>query len=238
MMRRFGAVSTAPPAGSTTASLLHFDGADGSTVFTDETGKVWTPTAGPTIDAANKKYGTGCGKFPYITNANGYLTTPYSDDFAFGSGDFTIQFWVRWISTTPYYGPVICLDSIGGTRGWRIVKGDTTNILQFAIDTNIDSYVLNDSGVVPTASMAHYAWVRDGSMLRLYRNGVQVASRSISGSANAPNVPCVVGALWALTGPVNNNRLYAYLDDLKVEKGFCQYPGGAAFSPPPGPLAL
>ena len=24
-----------------------------------------------------------------------YLTTPHSDDFAFGSGEFTIEFWIR-----------------------------------------------------------------------------------------------------------------------------------------------
>ena len=232
LMRALGPLSTAGAGGATVSSLLRFDGTDGSTTFTDASGKVWTPTTGVVINAANKKYGTGCGNFPYITDTNGYITTPYSDDFAFGSGDFTIQFWVKWISTTSFYGPVICLDSIGGTRGWRFLKTDTSNCIEFAIDTSVSSYVLDDPTTVPTSAYAHFAVVRDGSTLRMYRDGVQVASTTISGSANAPNVPCVIGALWAISAPVNNHRLYAYLDDLKVTKGYCEYPGGTSFTPP------
>ena len=39
-----------------TKSLLHFDGADTSTTFTDESGKVWTPAADAQIDTAQSKF--------------------------------------------------------------------------------------------------------------------------------------------------------------------------------------
>lgn len=238
MMRKFGQLASGGGGSGATASLLHFDGTDGSTTFTDDTGKIWTPTTGVVINAANKKYGTGCGYFPYSTNTNGYMTTPYSADFAFGAGDFTIQFWVNFITTTPNYGALGCLDQIGGTRGWRFYKTDTTNRVEFAIDTSVSSYLVSDPTIITTRSYTHYAVVRDGATLRLYRNGVQVSSAAISGTANAPNVPCVIGALWGISSPVNGHRLQAYMDDFKITKGYCQYPAGATFTPPTGPLSV
>ena len=238
MMRGFGQQASGGGGGSIVASLLHFDGTDGSTTFTDETGKVWTPTAGPTINAANKKYGTGCGYFPYTTNTNGYMTTPYSSDFAFGAGDFTIQVWVKFVTTTGVYGPIVVFDSIGATRGWLLLKGDTSNRVSFSINTSAGAFTVEDPSAIPTAGYAHFAVVRDGGTLRLYRDGIQVASTAISGTANAPNVPCVIGALWGVGAPVNTHRLYAYLDDLKITKGYCEYPGGTTFTPPTGPLSL
>lgn len=240
MMRRFGSPSGGGGGGGggTVAALLHFDGTDGGTTFTDETGKVWTPSAGVVTNTANKKYGTGSGLFPYITATDGYMTTPYSDDFAFGVGDFTIEFWITFIEGTSYYGPVVCLDSIGGTRGWLILKDSATNNLQFVVNTGGTNAVLTDPTVVPTGAFSHIAAVRDGGTLRLYRNGAQVASAAISGAVNAPTVPCVMGALWGTSGPVNNNRLRAYVDELRIVKGYCQYPGGAAFTPPTTPFSL
>ncbi len=156
MMRRFGPPSSGGGSGGgsgTTAALLRFDGADGSTTFTDETGKIWTPTEGVVINAANAKYGTGCGYFPYENNTNGYMTTPYSDDFDFGDGDFTIQFWHKDADLySGYYGPVICLDSIGGTRGWLVLKDTSTGRMQLVVNTSTSAYVVEDTITAPAVN--------------------------------------------------------------------------------------
>lgn len=96
-----------PPVGFNglhTVSLLHFDEADGSTYtkdsaanwsmdgatqFYDESGKVWTASGNAQLDTAQYKW-TASGLFD---GDGDYISTPDHDDFAFGSGDFTIDLW-------------------------------------------------------------------------------------------------------------------------------------------------
>ena len=76
-----------------TIVLLHFDGADGSTTFTDETGKVWTPYSAAQLNTAEQKFGTASAIFN--NNAATYIETPYHADFDLGNSDWTIDFWIK-----------------------------------------------------------------------------------------------------------------------------------------------
>lgn len=69
-------------------SLLHFDGPDESTTFTDETGKIWTPHGNVQLDTSQKKFGSAAGLFD---GSGAYVTTPAHADFSVGTGDFTIE---------------------------------------------------------------------------------------------------------------------------------------------------
>ena len=82
------------PTVSPTKLLLHFDGADASTTFTDSSlaPHTLTPHGAAQVDTAQKQFGTGGG---YITGASDYLTLDSASDFTFGTGDFTIETWVR-----------------------------------------------------------------------------------------------------------------------------------------------
>ena len=74
---------------SYTVSLLHFDGTDGSTSITDESGKTWSSSA--QIDDAQSKFGGTSELFNSTTS----ITSPGNTDFVFGTDDFTIDFWLR-----------------------------------------------------------------------------------------------------------------------------------------------
>src|SRR3990172_8980810 len=73
---------------SFTVSLLHGDGVDGSTTFTDEDGRIWTPSGNAQIDTAQKKFGTGSMLFD---GTGDYISTPDSIDFFFGTENFTVD---------------------------------------------------------------------------------------------------------------------------------------------------
>ena len=64
-----------------TKSLLHFDGANNSTTFTDETGKTWTAHGNAKISTAQYKFPTGSGLFD---GTGDYIDTPDHADFNFG----------------------------------------------------------------------------------------------------------------------------------------------------------
>jgi hypothetical protein len=71
-------------------SLLHFNGADASTTFTDVTGLVWTRHGGAQLDTAYKKYGSASGLFD---GSGDYISATYSDELS--NRDFCIDFWHR-----------------------------------------------------------------------------------------------------------------------------------------------
>lgn len=78
---------------SYTKALLHFNGIDTSTTFRDESGKTWTGGGTAQLDTAQKKLGTAS---LLLDGNSDYISTPDHADFDVGSGDFTIDFWVRF----------------------------------------------------------------------------------------------------------------------------------------------
>jgi len=129
-----------------TIILLHFNGSDASTTFTDESGKVWTAAAEAQLDTAQKKFGTASGLFD---GTGDYISTPYHADFDLGNSDWTIDFWLRNNSgtypgfvqigsgnnliTVYYYGTTLRV-RIGSTASspsiftWTIVNGTWVHI--------------------------------------------------------------------------------------------------------------
>ena len=77
-----------------TKVLLHMDGVCDSTLFIDETEKIWTAYGNAKIGTPEKyapplKFGTAYGIF----NADpSYISTPYTEDFNFGNDVFTIVY--------------------------------------------------------------------------------------------------------------------------------------------------
>jgi hypothetical protein len=92
-----GAVDTTagswePTISSNGTFLLHCDGTNGSTTFTDSIGgKTVTAVGNAQISTASPKFGTGSASFD---GSGDYLTIPDSADFTL-PGDFTWSFWMN-----------------------------------------------------------------------------------------------------------------------------------------------
>ena len=89
--------------GAQTVLLLHCDGTDASTTFTDSSSPAKTVTAvgDAQLDTAQFKFGTASGLFD---GTGDELTVTDHADFDFGTGDFTIEFFVRFNSVTGVQG--------------------------------------------------------------------------------------------------------------------------------------
>lgn len=215
-------------------SLLHFDGADASTTFTDVKGKAWTASGNAQIDTAQSKFGGAAGLF----DSNGdYVTTPSHADFSLGAGDFTIELWLRIAGTKPENMGIVVRDSIGGTRGWLFFTQASTDAVPSAVSFTAwvggTSYLVADSAAITAGAWDHFSAVRDGGTLRLYKNGVQVSSVAITGTIGEPAEPCVIGNLWGVGIQVAAaTSLNGWVDDLRITKGVCRYPSGTTFTPP------
>jgi hypothetical protein len=77
-----------------TKILLHMDGTNGSTTFTDTnaggSAHTWTANGNAQISTAQSKFGGASGLFD---GTGDYITTPDHADYTLGSGDFTIDLW-------------------------------------------------------------------------------------------------------------------------------------------------
>lgn len=77
---------------SNTKSLLHFNGANNSTTFTDESGKTWTANGTAKLTTAQSVF----GGTSFTDNGAGDIRTADHEDFNIANGQpVTIEFWFR-----------------------------------------------------------------------------------------------------------------------------------------------
>ena len=162
------------------------------------------------ISTSVVKYGTGSMSFDGTTD---YLQAPTNQIYAFGTGNFTIEFWVYANSWTAIASTVV---RIAGASDWNC-QFNGSGVMNFYAN---GSAQLVDSGSPSTGVWTHYAIVRSGTSLKMYRSGTSVASATYATSIGASNV-LLVGC-----GGDGNNTLYClngYIDDLRITKGYARY---------------
>jgi hypothetical protein len=201
---------------SSVSLLLHFDGSNGSTTFTDSSVNANTVTTfgDASLSTARKRFGTASGSFD---GSGDYLTCPTTPGglFDFGSGDFTVE---ASIYTTTVSG----IQQVAGvwpsdyTASWRfLVVGDSIQFIGWVGY----SVTISSSSCITTNTWLDIAAKKVGSTLTLYCNGTQVGSGSFSATnSNASGAVLDIGrqqdgaggSTWFFNGNI---------DELRVTKG-------------------
>ena len=203
-------------------ALLHFNGTDASTTFTDETGKTWTAAGDAQIDTAEKKLGSASGLFD---GTGDYISTPDSADFAFGSGDFTIEAWVRLVAYNVGSTSAIITQRTTSTSdhsfSFQCASSSVAGAIEFQWTT--DGTTLNEvetsGGFVPLDEFTHVAVCRSGTDLNIFVNGTLVETGAISGTLHDSGQEVKIGANNAT--PIS--FLNGWIDELRVTKGVARY---------------
>jgi hypothetical protein len=209
---------------STATLLLHFDGANGSTTFTDSAVPPHTLTAfgNAQISTAQSKFGGASGLF----DATGdYLTAPHSGDFSI-LGDFTIECFVR---RTASGRDTIASKYTGTSNGFAFSVG-ATDLLSMTLGTG--SYISAISAAtVPVGSWVHVAASKQGSTLRVFIDGVLGGTLAITGTVADSSSDLYIGR-----EPLDTSRDFGgYMDEFRFVRGIAIYT--ATFTPPAAPFA-
>jgi len=167
------------------------------------------------ISTAVKKYGTGS---MYFDGSGDYLTIPNSVNLTFGTGDFTVEAWVN-LNVLGSDRSVIDFRSSTNSFGALYISG-SGNVIAF-----YDGSVTASGTALTAGSWNHVAWVRVGTTLYGYLNGVQQWSRTLSTNITTIGSP-KVGADY--NGSLS--QMNGYIDDLRITKGVARYT--ANFTPP------
>ena len=209
--------------------LLHGNGTDGGTVFTDSSSNgyastIWQGT--PTTSTTQVKYGSAALSFPG-SSSFGPSNSDSSGVAAFGSGDFTIECWIYPTTTTSQWG--VFKRGGSATIGPEVFCNVSSNAgsgsLNFWYSTDgSNSTFVSGSCSDLANTWTHIAIVRSGSTIAGYVGGAQVFSQAITGSLADQT------GYRFLIGEGNTSSATGYIDDFRVTKGVARYTG--AFTPP------
>ena len=189
------------------ALLLHGDGADGSTTFTDssQTPKTVSVASGaPRISTAQSKFGGAS-----VHTNGGSIKTTISP---LALRDFTVEFFVLRVT-----GADRALFDIGnnqlllllGSAGLRLYDGVT---------------IISSTTMLSTSFMEHVALVRQSGAFKLFHQGVLLGSTTKA--INLANGLFTLGG-WNAYAPENLN---GYFDEVRITDGVARYT--ANFNPP------
>jgi hypothetical protein len=187
--------------------VLHCDGADGSTSFPDASQYNRTVTAigSAQVDTAQSKFGSGSALFDAIVGD--YLSVPDSNDWDFGTSDFTFDFQIRFNIGAGSHG---LIEKSYSGAGFLIEYVFTDSTLRFWTG---GSLVMFRTWAPSTATWYHVAIVRSGTNLMMFIDGTQIGttatnSSSISGTSG------VIAIGEDLTDLAND--LNGWMDEIRI----------------------
>lgn len=201
-----------------TISVLHFDGANGSTTIVDETGRVWLVGGNAQLNTTRSKFG---GSSLLSDGSGDYIYGDGSSDYAFGTGNFTIDF---WICTSVATTNKILYDSRPAVNGlYPAISIDAAGKIVYYVDSGIR---IQGTTTLDANRWYHIAVTRSGTNTRLFVNGMQEGATFTDtyNYINAANRPIVMNG-YDGTYSVNGR-----MDELRISKGIARWT--ANFIPP------
>lgn len=208
--------------------LLNGNGSNNSTTITDSStyNHSITVNGDALISTAQSKFGgssiffTGYCELPGFCD---YVRAANSSEFAFGTGDFTVEAWLR--GKGPFFETRTSLTG----AGFGYAVDHTSNTIK-VYDGQGGSHVYTGSTTYNWTNWHHVAISRSGTTLRVFVDG------SLDGTAttsrNLTQQGGIVGANinTVLASNTGSSHYDGYIDDLRVTKGVARYT--SAFTPP------
>jgi hypothetical protein len=175
----------------------------------------------PAITTSDSVFGSGCAEFFDL----GYIDTGNPEVLHFGTGDFTVECWIKFSSLGSY--PAIFGPDVGYCNSFFVVMNSDAGTVM--VGPQCAGWVLQAAHTMYTDTWYHLAITRSSGTLRCFQNGVLLASASDSTGFTAPVTACIGGAKNA------GNSLLGFMDEVRVVKGMSVY--DTDFTVPASPLS-
>jgi hypothetical protein len=222
--------------------LMHMDGANDGTVFTDSSldGLTVTRAGTPVTKTAEKKFGTASC---YLAGTTDWLKLPASDNWSFdASQDFTVECWVKWSTQASYVGVISSKTEISSVyNGWslRTDQAGANAILSFNFYNNAGSATFTCMGTsnIGDGSWHHIAATRASNTVRVFVDGIQENSGTYSGAIHGTSS----GGYGLQIGmdylnATGSGPMHGYVDEVRIVRGEAKYT--ASFTEPTSAFTL
>jgi hypothetical protein len=177
----------------------------------------WVTVADARINTAASKFG---GSAMYFDGTGDYIFPSTSNLGAFGTGDFTIEFWINF-NTVSANQVIMDFRSATSTVAPAISLTSAGVIYYYTGGASPGTRITGSTLVVNT--WYHIAVCRASAVTRLFVNGTQVGSNY----ADTNNYVGVLGRPWIgglADGTTPAQWVNAYVQDVRITKGFARYP--------------
>jgi hypothetical protein len=203
------------PAYENVSLLLHCEGA----TITDSSAnpKTFTVSGSAATSAARAKFGSGS----LLIGTSSTFTSNSSSDFAFGTGDFTVEFWMNAATLPTSESRLV---NFGGSANQFFNLAYAQGSNTFSLVNEAVAHVVTTQQSVALNEWHHVAYTRSAGTLYLLFNGAVLGSTS-GGGVNTPTTFIQFSA--------GNGSIY--YDDIRVTKGLARY--AAAYVRPSSPFA-
>lgn len=197
--------------------LMHMDGINDTAPSVDMKGHTITSAGNVLLKTAVFKYGSASAYFPGA--AGDVLTVPDSADFEFGSGDFTVEMWVRPTSAVDMEFISKDAGAPGYTSfGLMMLANQSLRIMGTTTNTSHELMATSAAAAIPLNTWTHIALVRSADTFVGYVGGVAVCSQVLSGTLYDNAGTLIIGARGGSFNPT-----VGYIDDTRITKGLARY---------------
>lgn len=218
---RFGVSTITDPYFANVSLLLHMDGTNGSTTFTDHSSYAHSLTANGNaqISTAQSKFGGASGLF----DGNGdYVQAPSHAAFGFGSGDFTVEGWFR--ATSANANGFLADFRVNGGNSFVIWCSQSSHSSELGYSDESGVGFVSSTVGFNTNVWMHWAITRASGTIRGFMDGVQKFTTTDSRTFASPQGVYIGSSTAASQGAIGN------IDDVRITKGVARYTAG--FTPP------
>ena len=162
-------------------------------------------------------------------------------DLNIGTGAFTIEFWARFTSDANSNSalPTIfeCRSGGGSTSdGFMLGRWNQYNgAHEHKVSVYMNGWLIEESGTTAINTWNHWAVVRNGTTLTIYKDGTSVASGT-GYSNNWTNTTWFLGVLQNVSGSSNpSNNMKGYISNFRFTKASVYT---SNFTAPTSPLSV
>jgi hypothetical protein len=211
---RFGGGAPTDPDYASVTALLHMNGANGSSTFTDQKGGTYTRSGNAQISTAQSRWGGASGLFD---GSGDYVTRSYNTtSFDWWTTTFTVELWIRPTSFPSVANLIGNMASTSTTNYWSFGV-TSTGLLQFGYFNGSTFNTVTSTGAVSTGTWTHVAMTHASGTISLYFGTSGTGNRD--GTAAVSGTPQSNISTTLTIGQVNNVSFNGYMDDLRITKG-------------------
>jgi hypothetical protein len=218
--------------------LLTGQGTDGSSAIVDSSSNAWTIANSSNLvkyNATSPQVGSTSMRFSGTGN---YLRIPQTGVANFGSGNFTIEGWMKFDSFASTQ-TILWLNGAPGINVFAGIRVDLNNTspglfrqLIGYTGTSWATSTLYTTTVMSTNTWYYYTMVRNGTTIKVYVNGVAEATYTVGANSiysAAENWISAKNTGTALS-PTVYQPITGYIEQLRITTGVARYT--ADFTPP------
>ncbi|RWG16723.1 LamG domain-containing protein [Mesorhizobium sp.] len=221
------AAPTGDPYWANVVLLVGFDGADGATSATDDSLSAHSLTFN-----GNAQLDTGVsppfGTASLLVDGSGdFVSTADSADFDFGSGNFTIEAFVRTVANANNQTIVSQYASVGSDNAWEMQANISPGLTGRFSPSGTSGTNVGGGTSLTATTWHHVCFERSGTKYRLYIDGTMVGSNTDGSALHNSAYGLRIGARDNNTGYFNG-----HIKEIRITKGVARYNSDSGFTAP------